>query len=200
MTGTRMRHSAALEARVALEAAKQTRTLAELARTFQVHPSRARQVVFGEESPDSFEMSRPHPRQWTRRTMLLNRTLSSRPSGARYLAYPNPPRFSRLLMMVIAMPSRRLAFVLCVALFAGCDRGAQVPTAPVAGSATTASTDRRDVNVSALIEQAVQNVQANLRGQRMRRTDHPPRADCGAGGRGTLVRFVRLCGSGQHPQ
>jgi transposase-like protein len=37
MTGTRKRHSAAFKARVALEAAKQTRTLAELSRTFQIH-------------------------------------------------------------------------------------------------------------------------------------------------------------------
>jgi transposase-like protein len=38
MTGTRKRHSAAFKARVALEAAKQTRTIAELSRTFHVHP------------------------------------------------------------------------------------------------------------------------------------------------------------------
>ena len=38
MTGTRKRHSAAFKARVALEAARQTRTLAELSRAFQVHP------------------------------------------------------------------------------------------------------------------------------------------------------------------
>ncbi|HWU38143.1 MAG TPA: IS3 family transposase [Candidatus Acidoferrum sp.] len=38
MTGTRKRHSAAFKARVALEGAKQTRTLAELSRAFQVHP------------------------------------------------------------------------------------------------------------------------------------------------------------------
>jgi transposase-like protein len=38
MTGTRKRYSAAFKARVALEAAKQTRTLAELAQAFQVHP------------------------------------------------------------------------------------------------------------------------------------------------------------------
>src|SRR5438552_3030277 len=38
MTGTRKRHSAAFKPRVALEAAKQTRTLAELSRAFQVHP------------------------------------------------------------------------------------------------------------------------------------------------------------------
>jgi putative transposase len=38
MTGTRKRYSAAFKARVALEAAKQTRTLAELSRAFQVHP------------------------------------------------------------------------------------------------------------------------------------------------------------------
>jgi transposase-like protein len=38
MAGTRKRHSAAFKARVALEAAQQTRTVAELARTYQVHP------------------------------------------------------------------------------------------------------------------------------------------------------------------
>jgi putative transposase len=38
MTGKRKRHSAAFKARVALEAAKQDRTLAELARAYQVHP------------------------------------------------------------------------------------------------------------------------------------------------------------------
>jgi putative transposase len=38
MTGTRKRHSAAFKAKVALEAAKQSRTVAELARTYQVHP------------------------------------------------------------------------------------------------------------------------------------------------------------------
>ena len=39
MANTRQkRHPAAFKARVALEAVKQTRTLAELARAFQVHP------------------------------------------------------------------------------------------------------------------------------------------------------------------
>ena len=38
MTGKRKRHPAAFKARVALEAAKQAKTVAELARTFQVHP------------------------------------------------------------------------------------------------------------------------------------------------------------------
>ena len=37
MTVTKKRHSAAFKARVALEAAKQTRTLAKLSGTFQVH-------------------------------------------------------------------------------------------------------------------------------------------------------------------
>ena len=37
MTDTKKRHSAAFKARVALEAVKQTRTLAELSGTFQVH-------------------------------------------------------------------------------------------------------------------------------------------------------------------
>jgi putative transposase len=38
MTGKRRRHSAAFKARVALEAAKQTKTIAELAQAYQVHP------------------------------------------------------------------------------------------------------------------------------------------------------------------
>jgi transposase-like protein len=38
MTGKRKRHSAAFKAKVALEAAKQTKTVAELAKSFQVHP------------------------------------------------------------------------------------------------------------------------------------------------------------------
>ena len=38
MAGTRKRHSASFKAKVALEAAKQTRTVAELAKAFQVHP------------------------------------------------------------------------------------------------------------------------------------------------------------------
>ena len=38
MTGTRRRYSAAFKARVAREAAKQIRTLAELSKPFQVHP------------------------------------------------------------------------------------------------------------------------------------------------------------------
>ncbi len=37
MTGTKKRYPAAFQARVALEAAQQTRTLAELAGAFQVH-------------------------------------------------------------------------------------------------------------------------------------------------------------------
>ena len=38
MTRTRKRHSAAFKAKVALEAAKQARTVAELAKAYQVHP------------------------------------------------------------------------------------------------------------------------------------------------------------------
>jgi transposase-like protein len=38
MTGKRRRHSAAFKARVDLEAAKQTKTIAELAKAYQVHP------------------------------------------------------------------------------------------------------------------------------------------------------------------
>ncbi len=38
MPGTRKRHAASFKAKVALEAAKQTRTLAELAKAYQVHP------------------------------------------------------------------------------------------------------------------------------------------------------------------
>lgn len=38
MATTRKRHSASFKAKVALEAAKQTRTLGELAKAYQVHP------------------------------------------------------------------------------------------------------------------------------------------------------------------
>ena len=38
MAGSRKRHPAAFKARVALEAAKQSKTLAELAKEFHVHP------------------------------------------------------------------------------------------------------------------------------------------------------------------
>jgi transposase-like protein len=38
MAGTRRRHPAAFKARVALEAAKQTKTVAELAKIHRVHP------------------------------------------------------------------------------------------------------------------------------------------------------------------
>ena len=38
MAGTRKRHPAAFKAKVALEAAKQTKTVAELAKAYQVHP------------------------------------------------------------------------------------------------------------------------------------------------------------------
>jgi transposase-like protein len=38
MTGPRKRHSASFKAKVALEAAKQTRTAAEIAKAYQVHP------------------------------------------------------------------------------------------------------------------------------------------------------------------
>jgi transposase-like protein len=38
MAGARKRHSASFKAKVALEATKQTRTIAELAKAYQVHP------------------------------------------------------------------------------------------------------------------------------------------------------------------
>ena len=38
MAGTRKRHSASFKAKVALEAARQTRTVAELAKVYQIHP------------------------------------------------------------------------------------------------------------------------------------------------------------------
>src|SRR3954471_24565987 len=38
MAGKRKRHAAAFKAKVALEAAKQTKTVAELAKAYQVHP------------------------------------------------------------------------------------------------------------------------------------------------------------------
>ena len=54
MTGTKKRHSAAFRARVALEAAKQTRTLAELSGVSRSTPSRSvkwkKQLLDGIES------------------------------------------------------------------------------------------------------------------------------------------------------
>jgi putative transposase len=54
MTGRRERHSAAFKAEVALEAAKPTRTVADLAKAFQVHPVQIRpwkmQLLDGAES------------------------------------------------------------------------------------------------------------------------------------------------------
>ena len=54
MTGKRRRHSPAFKAKVALEAAKQTRTIAELAKAYQVHPVQIsqwkRQLLDGVES------------------------------------------------------------------------------------------------------------------------------------------------------
>ena len=64
MAGTRKRHPAAFKAKVALEAAKQTRTLAELARTYQVHPVQIsqwkKQLLDGAES--LFRDGRHHDR------------------------------------------------------------------------------------------------------------------------------------------
>jgi transposase-like protein len=54
MTGKRKRHSAAFKAKVALEAVKQTRTVAELAKVFEVHLVRIsrskKQLLDGAES------------------------------------------------------------------------------------------------------------------------------------------------------
>ena len=47
MAGTRKRYSAAFKARVAPEAAKHTRTLAELSKAFQVHPVQNSQRTCG---------------------------------------------------------------------------------------------------------------------------------------------------------
>jgi transposase-like protein len=55
MGATRKRHTAAFRAKVALEAAKQTRTAAELAKAFQVHPVQIsrwkKQLLDGAEPP-----------------------------------------------------------------------------------------------------------------------------------------------------
>ena len=54
MAGTRKRHSASFKAKVALEAAKRTRTVDELAKAYQVHPVQIsqwkRQLLEGAES------------------------------------------------------------------------------------------------------------------------------------------------------
>ena len=54
MTGTRKPHPEAFKARVALEAAKQTRTLAELPGWYQVLPSRLSEPFASVLAPDPF--------------------------------------------------------------------------------------------------------------------------------------------------
>ena len=65
MTGKRKRHAAAFKAKVALEAAKQTKTITELAKTFQVHPVQIsqwkKQLLDGAES--LFRDGRRHERE-----------------------------------------------------------------------------------------------------------------------------------------
>jgi transposase len=86
MKGTRKRHSAAFRARVALEAAKQTRTLAELATTFQVHSVQIsqwkKQLLDGIESLFQDGRRRDHDRidlVWLRPNRGLARRLLKEP-------------------------------------------------------------------------------------------------------------------------
>jgi transposase-like protein len=64
MAGTRKLHTASFKAKVALEAAKQTRTAAELAKAYQVHPVQIsqwkKQLLDGAES--LFRDGRPRDR------------------------------------------------------------------------------------------------------------------------------------------
>jgi transposase-like protein len=64
MAGTRKQHTASFKAKVALEAAKQTRTAAELAKAYQVHPVQIsqwkKQLLDGAES--LFRDGRPRDR------------------------------------------------------------------------------------------------------------------------------------------
>ena len=64
MAGTRKQHTASFKAKVALEAAKQTRTIAELAKAYQVHPVQIsqwkKQLLDGAES--LFRDGRPRDR------------------------------------------------------------------------------------------------------------------------------------------
>jgi transposase-like protein len=65
MAGTRRRHAAAFKAKVALEAAKQTKTVAELAKIYRVHPVQIsqwkKQLLGGVE--DLFRDGRRHERE-----------------------------------------------------------------------------------------------------------------------------------------
>ena len=72
-----MRYPAAFKAKVALEAVKQTRTLAELARAFQVHPVQISQ--WKKQLLDGAESLFGHGR---RREQAPSRTLSSAPKSA----------------------------------------------------------------------------------------------------------------------
>ena len=64
MAGTRKQHTASFKAKVALEAAKQTRTAAELSKAYQVHPVQIsqwkKQLLDGAES--LFRDGRPRDR------------------------------------------------------------------------------------------------------------------------------------------
>ena len=84
MTDTKKRHSAAFKARVALEAAKQTRTLAELSGTFQVHSVQIskwkKQLLDGIES--LFRDGRPATT--TTRARRSRPSFTSRSAGSRW--------------------------------------------------------------------------------------------------------------------
>jgi transposase-like protein len=77
MAGTRKRHSASFKARVALEAAKQTKTVAELARTYQVHPVQIsqwkKQLLDGAESLFRDGRRREHDRAQADQAELYER-------------------------------------------------------------------------------------------------------------------------------
>ena len=78
MAGTRKRHPAAFKARVALEAAKQTRTIAELAKAYQVHPVQIsqwkKQLLDGVESLFSDGRRRERTRAWPSRPSCTSRS------------------------------------------------------------------------------------------------------------------------------
>jgi transposase-like protein len=75
MAGKHKRHAAAFKARVALEAAKQTRTAAELAKTFQVHPVQIsqwkKQLLDGVEAIFRDGRQRDHDEQLARQAELF---------------------------------------------------------------------------------------------------------------------------------
>ncbi|MBV8265510.1 MAG: transposase [Planctomycetaceae bacterium] len=97
MAGKRRRHSASFKAEVALEAAKQTKTIAELAKMFQVHPVQIsqwkKQLLDGAASLFPGEIYRA-PRSWTERSYRNLIYYNRVDKGGYFAAWEQPQLFA----------------------------------------------------------------------------------------------------------